>query len=168
MAIRSVNATGGKPNPTFYLNEGTFTVNTAMLTNEGTKTGGAFAGMVSEGMEVEIDTTYDVTVKPYSSGINIGIVGKPEGELPKATLSVPNYVMRIAAVDIDGELDWIKMADTHAAVTPGLYLANATTADEYVVEEDTTTNIIALQSRAQNETGYILVLRRDKAQKAQD
>jgi hypothetical protein len=168
MAIRSVNATGGKPNPTFSLNEGTFTVNNEMLTNEGNKTGGSFASMIKKGMEVEIDTTYDTTVKPYSSGISIGIVGIPEGELPKATLSVPNYVMRIASVDVDGELDWIKMADTHVAVTPGLYLANAAAADEYVVEEDTTTNIIALQGRAENETGYILVLRRGKAQKALD
>lgn len=170
MAIMYKNSTGGKPNPTFKCNEGAFTRNNEMETILGQSQGGSFASPMKKGMSVQIDTGEDVCVAPLSTGIPIGTLGsKPEGELPSASAAEHAYEKRIAPVDIDGELDWIQLKDTHAAVAPGTYLAlDRSDASVYVVEEDTTTNVIALQTRAENETGYVLAFCKGPSQRAAD
>ena len=171
MAQMQVNATGGKHNPSFYCNEGAFTYNAEVETIEGKKVGGAFAAPMKKGMTVQIDTDSDMTVEPFSAGIAIGTLSStPKGDLPRANKAEHAYLMRLANVELDPdiELDWVKLADTHAAVAPGTYLAHSTNKDEYVVEEDTTTNVIALQTRALNETGYVLVIKRGASQNAAD
>ena len=133
-----------------------------MDTDEGWKRGGAFAGQAQKGMDMELDTGSDRTVKPYSSGILVGrLRTRPHGTIPKSSLSAGAYAKRRGTLDIYGELDWVQLDDTHAAITPGVYLlANGSSPGRYSLSASTgtvPTNVVAIESRDQNETGYIQV-----------
>lgn len=162
MISQSMNITGNAPQVTFYVNEGAFTRNNEMDTDEGLKRGGSFASPGKKGMEMQICTSKDRCVEPLSTGIPIGrLMGRPKGNLPKADAAEFAYPMRKEKLELYGELDWVQLVDTHAEVTPGTYLAiDRTDPSKYVIEEDGATNIVALETRAQNETGNILVFRK--------
>ena len=158
---RVTNATGRMPSITFYLNEGNFTRNENMDTDEGWKRGGAFASQAQKGMDMQISTSADRTVEPFSSGILIGrLRTRPHGTLPKVTVAAGAYTPRKGTLDLYGEIDWIQIDDTHAAITPGTYLeADGSNPGRYKIKA-TATNVIALESRAINETGYLLVYKK--------
>lgn len=162
MISQSMNVAGNTPQITFYVNEGAFTRNDEIDTDEGLKRGGSFAKPGKKGMEMQVCTSKDRCVEPLSTGIPIGrLMGRPKGNLPKADAAEFAYPMRKEKLEVYGELDWVQLVDVHAAVTPGTYLAvDRTDPSRYVIEEDAATNIVALESRAQNETGNILVFRK--------
>lgn len=170
MQSMTQSATDESAGVTFYVNEGAFTRNEEMDTDEGLKRGGAFATPGKKGMEMQICTSKDRCVEPLSTGIPIGrLMARPKGNLPRADAAEFAYPMRKEKLQIYGELDWIQLVDTHAEVTPGTYLAvDRTDPSKYVIEEDSATDIIALETRAVNETGNILVLRKGAAQRAAD
>lgn len=163
MARRGMNISSSKPNKTFFYNEGTATYYETVDTVLGPVAGVLFAQRGDKGTEVQIDTTYDMTVEPLTSGVAVGRVtsADPEGALPKSTKTEGNYTMRRVRVEVDGEIDRLELADTHAAITPGDCLAvDRTDKKKYVKEEDTTTNLYALQAKDSNEGGFIIALRK--------
>lgn len=170
MQSTTQSATNESQGVTFFVNEGAFTRNEEMDTDEGLKRGGAFAKPGRKGMEMQICTSKDRCIEPLSTGIPIGrLMARPKGNLPRANAAEFAYPMRKEKIEVYGELDWIQLADVHGQVTPGTYLAvDRSDPSLYVIEEDTTTNMIALETRAENETGNILVFRRGPVQRAAD
>lgn len=133
---------------TFDVEEGNFTRNDAMLTDKGISGGGSFATEVTDGMAVQIYVGADMTVQKAASGIVIGFVDGPvRGGLPKSTLTTGNYTRRYANVTLQGfKLIRVKLVAANAAVGPGDYLALDSTKIGYDKEEDTTSNVIAMET----------------------
>lgn len=163
-----VNATSDKNNPTFYLNRGDFTFDPEMETIEGIKKGGEFeVKKMPKGMVVEIDPEHDMTVKPYSNGIPIGTLGTgPQGDIPRMDKAEGEYEMQTAPVDIDGSIDWVQLEDTHSLVKPGTYLAIDDDPNKFAVSTNES-DVIALEKRIENETGFLYVYRRGQTSKKQ-
>ncbi|MEA4957550.1 hypothetical protein SDC9_30517 [bioreactor metagenome] len=163
-----VNATSDKNNPTFYVNRGDFTFDPEMETIEGLKKGGEFeVKKCPKGMEVEIDPEHDMTVKPFDEGISIGALGaKPFGDLPREDRNEGEYEMQVSPVDINGSIDWVQLEDTHPLVKPGTYLAIDTDPSKFAVSS-VETDVIALEKRIENETGFLYVYRRGQTSKKQ-
>jgi len=161
-----VNATSNKNHPTFYCNRGDFTFDPEMETIEGIKKGGEFeVKKMPKGMVVEIDTENDMTVKPFDEGIPIGTLGaRPRGELPKMDKTAGEYDMQTAPVDIDGEIDWVQLEDTHPLIKPGTFLAIDEDSTKYAFVSSET-DVIALETRVENETGFLYVYRRGQTTK---
>lgn len=163
---RTTNATGNMPSIDFQLNEGNFTRDEDMDTDEGWKRGGHFANKARKGMEMQISTVDDMTVEPLSSGIPIGrLRSRSHGTIPTSDATMGNYQMRRGPLDLYGELDWVQLNDTHGAITPTTYLtADLSNQGRYKLSpSNAETNVVALQSRAQNETGYIMVFKKPGA-----
>lgn len=158
---RRIDATGRKPEIEVYIEEGNFTYSETLDTINGEMPGGSFASRVGRNKEIQIYTEADRTVQLFSTGINIGVTRTgPRGQLPKSSLTSGNYERRKTSIDLYGELEFIPLADTHAAIKPGDYLALETgDAEHYVKEEDTTSNLVAFEARSENETGSILAIR---------
>ncbi|KZX16640.1 hypothetical protein MBCUT_06780 [Methanobrevibacter cuticularis] len=161
-----VNATSNKNNPTFYLNRGDFEFKPRVETVEGIKKGGVFeVEEMPKGMVVEIDPNNDMAVKPFKNGIPIGTLGtEPQGDIPREDRAAGEYEMQIAPVDIDGEIDWVQLEDTHALVKPGTYLAIDNDPTKYAIKSSAT-DVIALETRIENETGFLYVYRRGQTSK---
>jgi hypothetical protein len=161
-----VNATSDKNNPTFYVNRGAFTFDPEMETIEGLKKGGEFeVKKCHKGMEVEIDPDNDMTVKPFTGGISIGALGaRPFGDLPRADKAEGEYEMQVSPVDINGSIDWVQLEDTHPLVKPGNYLVIDEDPNKFAVS-DSPTDVIALETRIENEAGFLYVYRRGQTSK---
>lgn len=164
-----VNATSDKNNPTFYVNRGAFTFDEEKETIEGIKKGGDFDVPISKlkkGTVVEIDTKHDMTVKPFDEGIPIGTLGaRPEGDIPRSNKAEGEYEMQVSPVDIDGNIDFIQLEDEHPLVKPGTYLGIDEDPTKYTVSSSET-DVIALETRIENETGFLYVYRRGQTSKA--
>lgn len=157
---RRVDATGRKPSIRVYLEEGNFTFSETLDTIQGELPGGSFASRVGKNIEVQIYTGADRTVQIFTSGINIGATREsPKGTLPKSSLTSGNYERRTSLIDLYGELEWIPIASDNAAISPGDYLAVISGGAYYDKEEDTTTNVVAFESRSSSEGGSILAIR---------
>lgn len=133
---------------TFDLEEGNFTRNDAVITDKGLVGGGSFAAEVSEGEFVEIYTGADNTVQTAASGITIGFMDGPaRGAIPKSSLTSGQYTRRYGNITLVG---WrkirAKLVAANAAVSPGNYLALDSTKIGFDKEEDTTSNVIAIES----------------------
>ena len=171
MGHEGMNIDGTTPGITFFINEGNFTRNENMDTDFGPSKGGAFASRGNKGLEVQIDPTDDMTCTPLTTGVGLGRItsADPEGPLPRANKTAGNYPKRIVRVEPDGKIDKVRLADTHAAIVPGNSLAvDLTDKSRYVLEEDVTTNVFALQAKSANEGGFIKVLRKGASQVAAD
>lgn len=135
---------------TFDIEEGNFTRNNELITDKGIAKGGSFATPVSDGMAVQIyvSSGVDMTLQKAASGTVVGFVDGPlRGPLPKATASSGNYVRRYANVTLVGyRLIRVKLVAANAAVAPGDSLALDSTKMGYDKEEDTTSNVIAMET----------------------
>lgn len=161
---RRTDGTGRKPSIRVYLEEGNFTYSATLDTIYGEVPGGSFASRIGKNTEVQIYTGADRTVQVFSNGISVGVTRtKPKGTLPTANKTSGNYPRRQATIDLYGELEWVPIASDNAAINPGDYLALATgDAQHYDKEEDTTTNLVAFESRDASEGGSILAIRLGK------
>lgn len=158
---RTTNASGHMPSQDFFIEEGDFVRNEYMDTDEGWKRGGVFAKRAYKGQEMMLFTGADRAVTPLTAGgIAIGrLRTQPDGTIPTANAASGTYPRRTGTLDLYGELDWLQLDDTHAAITPGTYLtADTSNPGRYVISA-TATPIVAFESRALNETGYILAFR---------
>jgi len=163
MVHRGKNITGNKPNGTFFINEGTATFHETIDTLIGPAPGVIFSQRGNEGLEMEIDPSADMTLRPITNGVAVGRITSrdPEGPIPKVTKTWGNYQPRRVRVELDGDLDRLELADVHASIAPGECLAvDQTDKRKYVKEEDVPTNIYALQAKAANEGGFIRVFRK--------
>jgi hypothetical protein len=135
---------------TFDIEEGNFTRNDSMITDKGIAKGGSFATEVTDGMAVQIyvSTGVDMTLQKGASGTVVGFVDGPlRGALPKATASSGTYTRRYANVTLVGyRLIRVKLVAGNAAVAPGDSLAIDSTKIGYDKEEDSTTNVIAMET----------------------
>lgn len=166
----SIDITGRKPRITFFLYEGNFTRNDDMLTDQGPAKGGSYATTMDEYTEVQINTSYDMHVEPLASGVPIGrIANRPEVvKLPKISTifaSLTDEQKRIATVEVDGTIDYVKVVHDNAAIAPGDAVAVATGhKNAYNKEEDAVTKYAyALTTVAQNAGGYVRIFRPDSA-----
>lgn len=163
MVFRGKNITGNKPNGTFFINEGTATFHETIDTLLGPGPGVIWGQRGNQGLEVQIDTSADMTLAPLTNGVAVGRITSrdPEGAIPKSTKTWGQYQARRVRVELDGDLDRLELADVHASITPGDCLAvDRTDKRKYVKEEDATTNVYALQSKDANEGGFIRVFRK--------
>lgn len=157
---RRVDATGRKPSIRVFLEEGNFTYNAEMDTIDGERRGGSFTARVGKNIEVQIYTGADRTVQVFSTGINIGATRiKPEGTLPTESKTSGNYERRTSLIDLYGELEQLPLAADNAAISPGNYLAVVSGGAYYDKEEDTTTKLVAFESRDASAGGSILAIR---------
>lgn len=158
--------TGRKPVVTFYAEEGNFTRNENMLTDQGNARGGSFASQLYEGDEVQVyvSTDVDMTVAVLSTGLAIGRVKYITGDIPKATATSGTFVRRIASVEVDGFIEKVQLVHDNQAIQAGDFLAVASGhKDVYNKEEDSgsqPTSLIALQHADASSGKYIKVLRR--------
>jgi hypothetical protein len=134
---------------TFELEEGDFTY-ADVLTQRGKEAGGSFASQLSKGKFLQIYTEADKTLQLASNGIKVGLlVGDPEGPLPTTNATAGTYARRYGPVLLFGDLARLKLDDANTAIKPGDYLAiDGTNKDSLDKEEDTTSNIIALEAAA--------------------
>lgn len=155
---------------TFELEEGNFTYNPKTLTHKGYTEGGSFTGELTEGDFVEINPNADRCVRKSASGIQIGFLdGDPDGDLPIESKTSGNYVKRIGNIALQGwELITIQLSSTNQQITPGTYLGIAADKKTMDKEEDTTTNIVAIQSAAANSGIKIEALQKGPAQAVAD
>lgn len=132
----------------FDVEEGNFTRNNAILSDKGIVGGGSFATEVTDGMWVEVYTGADMCVQKAASGIQIGFVdGDLRGALPASSLTSGNYTRRYANITLVGfKLIRAKLVAANGAVSPGDYLAIDSTKVGYDKEEDTTSNVVALET----------------------
>jgi len=162
----SIDITGRKPRITFFLNVGNFTRDEDMLTDQGPAKGGSYATDIPEYTEVQINTTYDNTVEPLTTGVPIGRVGNRMEvvKLPKVTTTYANLTDEqkpIATIEVDGTIDYVKVVHDNAAIAPGDAVAIATGhKDAYNKEEDAVTlYAFSLMTVAQNAGGYMRIFR---------
>lgn len=171
MVLKASDLTGRKSGVTFYVEEGNFTRNELMDTDFGPSKGGSFASRAKEGMEVQIYASADNTVAPLSTGIAIGRINSPrlQGSLPKSSQLSGAYTRRRCRVELDGDLGKVELLSTNQAISPGDALGMSTSdTTKYDKEEDTTTNVYALESAEANAGGFIRVFRKGVTQKVAD
>lgn len=156
---------------TFDLEEGNFTYNEKTLIQSGEyREGGTFASQLDDGDFVEICTTADRTVQKSASGIQIGFIdGDPKGPLPASSKSSGAYTRRYGNITLVGwERIRVKLTDTNAEIDPGMYLGVAAGKNEMDKEEDTTTNVVAIESAASSSGLYIDALAKGPVQAVAD
>lgn len=171
MGHRGIDRTGKKSGVTFYFEEGNFTRNENMDTDFGPSKGGSFASRMQDGMEVQICSSADWTVEKLASGIAIGRVNSPviEGDLPRANANSGTYQRRFGRVEVDGSIARVKLIATNQQIAAGDPLAvSGAGKTEYDKEEDTTTNVYALEAAAANSGKYIDVFRKGVSQNVAD
>ena len=164
------DVTGEKKIITFDAEEGNFTAST-VLTRRGYADGGSFAAELLPGTEVEIVTTVDKCVQKAASGIYIGkVVTFPDGAIPSTTKASGAYVRRVVGVELAyGHIVRRKLISTNQAVSPGDYIALANAAKtQFDKEEDTTSNLIALEAAGASSGKYIDCWQIGKAQTQAD
>jgi hypothetical protein len=156
---------------TFDLEEGNFTYNEKTLLKSGEyREGGSFASQLDDGDFVEICTSADKTVQLSASGIQIGFIdGDPRGPLPGESKTSGNYTRRYGNIVLVG---WkrvrVKLIATNQAVSPGDYLGIASGKNVMDKEEDTTTNIVAIESADASSGIYIDALAKGVPQAVAD
>ena len=145
---------------TFDLEEGNFTVNTAMLTTKGIAKGGSFAAEIKEGQPVQIYTSADMTVQLGASGTVIGFMDGPaRGALPTSSLTSGNYTRRYGNITLVGyRLIRVKLVAGNATVSVGDSLAIDSTKLGFDKEEDTTSNVLAMEAASSSSGKYIWAL----------
>jgi hypothetical protein len=116
--------------PTLFLEEGAFTRNEEVLTDQGLARGGTFANQIFEGIERRLGSevgicpagvsnqvaagTADNTVCILGTGvIPIGRVAGPIiGDLPRQNAAAGTFTRRKAAIEIDGKTEYIRLKGT--------------------------------------------------------
>ena len=132
----------------FNLEEGNFTRGT-FRADEGVAKGGTYAAEIEDGDFVEIVTTADKCVQKAATGIKIGYMdGDPLYTNPSSSLTSGNYTRATGNIILmGGNVHKVKLDAGNQKVAPGDYLAIDTTNKNALdKEEDTTTNIIALEA----------------------
>ena len=157
---------------TVSLEEGNYTYTEKQLLRNGLYDEGAsLVSEITDGMAVQIYTGADNTVQIASSGIHVGrIDGDPRGGFPAVSKTSGNYTRRVGNLILPPgwELVTLRLNATHAAITSGDYLALASDKKTYVKEEDTTSNIIAFQSKSENSGEWIECLQKGAPAAAAD
>lgn len=146
---------------TLDLEEGNFTYNAKTITQTGYAKGGSFASELQDGDLVEIYASADKCVQKSATGVQVGFIdGDPVGPIPGSTLSSGNYTRRQANIVAPGaDFYKIQLDASNQAIVPGYYLAiDTTNKDAFDKEEDTTSNIVALESAAATSGDSILCL----------
>lgn len=145
---------------TFNLEEGTATRNNSFRADEGVVGGCSYAAQLNDGSFVQLYTSADKTVQLAASGSVIGYIdGDVIYENPSGTQTTGNYTRARANVVLVGySIHKVKMIAANAAVGPGDSLALDSTKLGFDKEEDTTTNIIALETAGASSGLPILAL----------
>ena len=144
-----------------YLEEGNFTRNNALLTDSGIAGGGSFAAQLSDGDLVQIyaNASTDRVCQKSASGLEIGYLdGDPVGALPAASANSGAYTRRKGNVVLmGGRVHKVKLDAANQAITAGDSLAiDTTNKNAFDKEEDTTSNVIALESAGASSGASIL------------
>jgi hypothetical protein len=151
----------GSDGITFNLEEGNFTRSETYRGDNGVIGGGSYQYQLADGDMVELYTSADMTVQKSATGTQVGFIdGDPIYENPASSLTSGNYTRAKANVVVMGaDLYKVKLDASNQAISVGHYLAiDTTNKNVFDREEDTTTNIIAVEAAAQNSGATIRAL----------